>query len=102
MWVNACTWHLFVSGCVHVHICVCRGWFVQSNPDYTHLPVSHFRRKGGEGWGRKRVREEGEEGCSATTANTLQMNNRVRSVIPPQAAAALAGRRLKQHRSENN
>lgn len=28
-------------------------------------------------------REKGEERCSATTANTLQMNNRVRSVIPP-------------------
>lgn len=27
--------------------------------------------------------EKGEERCSATTANTLQMNNRVRSVIPP-------------------
>lgn len=28
-------------------------------------------------------REKGEERCSATMANTLHMNNRVRSVIPP-------------------
>lgn len=66
-------------------MCVCMSGFVQSNPDYTHLPVSHFRRKADGGWGRNRVREREtrEERCSATTANTLHMNNRVRSVIPP-------------------
>lgn len=54
--------------------------FVQSNPDYTHLPVSHFRRKAGGGWGRNRVRErEREEGREMFN----NMNNRVRSVIPP-------------------
>lgn len=69
--------------CACIYLCV-YAWFVQSNPDYTHLPVSHFRRKGSRGMGEKEgEREKGEERCSATMANTLQMNNRVRSVIPP-------------------
>lgn len=75
---RVCAW-------VHTFVCVRMSGFVQSNPDYTHLPVSHFRRKAGGGWGRNRgwERETREERCSATTANTLHMNNRVRSVIPP-------------------
>lgn len=46
--------------CVNVHICA---RFGKSNPDYTHLPVSHFRRTEGEeqekerGWGEKRESE---------------------------------------------
>lgn len=87
--------HDCVCGWIHAHgflclsVCACAylcawGWFVQSNPDYTHLPVSHFRRKGRQGMGEEEgEREKREERCSATTANTLQMNNRVRSVIPP-------------------
>lgn len=56
MWVNASTWiSLFMSVCAYAFVCVCV--FVQNNPDYTHFSVSHFRKKGGEGRRRKRVRE---------------------------------------------
>lgn len=48
----------FIYECVGLCISVCvYCWFLQNNPDYTHLPVSHFRRKGNEGWGRKRVKK---------------------------------------------
>lgn len=82
--MNLCMWiSSFMSVGLCISVCVyC--WFVQSNPDYTHLPVSHFRKK--RRWGKGEEEGEGEKGeerCSATMANTLHMNNRVRSVIPP-------------------
>lgn len=45
----------FVYERVHMHVCACV--CVQSNPDYTHFSVSHFRRMEGRGRGRKRGRE---------------------------------------------
>lgn len=59
--IIAAIWVCVVVACMHdLHDCVsvCIFWFVQSNPDYTHLLASQFRRK--------RVGE----------MNTLHMNNR--------------------------
>lgn len=95
MWVNAGTRiSLFMSVCAYAF--VCERVFVQSNPDYTHFSVSHFRRKEGEGRGRNRVRER-EGGREMFCHHGKHPSNEQQSQISdsPQASAALAGRRLK-------
>lgn len=96
LWMRASMTSMIVWTCADSCVCVCVFvWLVQSNPDYAHLLAFQFREKEkhrmgvGRGWESGGRRDE----------HPSYEQQTVRSVIPPQATAALAGRRLKQHLS---